>query len=131
MRVLVDAGREEALEALAPLVEHADRRVARARQLARDLEQPLEHRLGVELGDQRPADVQQPPQAPLIHGFVFVEPLSPAVIGRQASAQARRPRVTRGQLRITTGRLGTFARWRARRSGGSIGCSPLTQERKS
>ena len=72
MGVLVDAGREEALEALAPLVEHADGRVARARQLARDLEQALEHRFGIELGDERPPDVQQAPEPPLIHGIVLV-----------------------------------------------------------
>ena len=64
---VVDAGGQEALELLAALVEHADRRVARAGELARDLEQPLEHRLGVELGDQRAADVHQPPQAVFIH----------------------------------------------------------------
>ena len=48
MCVLVDARREEALKALAPRVEHADGRVARARQLTRHPEQALEHRLGVE-----------------------------------------------------------------------------------
>ncbi len=70
--VLVDAGREEALEALASFVEDTDGGVARARQLARDLQQPREHGLRIQLRDQRPADVQQTPQARLIHGFVFV-----------------------------------------------------------
>ena len=71
MGVLVDAGGQEALKALAPLVEHADGRVARARQLARDLEQALEHRLGIELGDERPPDLQQAPEPLLIHGIVL------------------------------------------------------------
>ena len=53
---------EEPLEALPPLVEHADRRVARAGHLARRLQQALEHGLGLELRDQRPARLEQPPQ---------------------------------------------------------------------
>ena len=65
--LLVDPGGEEALELLAALVEHADRGVARAGELARDLEQPLEHRLGVEHGDERAADVDQASQAVFVH----------------------------------------------------------------
>ena len=61
VRVLVDPDGQEALELLAALVEDADRRVARAGQLTGDLEQPFEHRLGVELGDQRAPDVDQSP----------------------------------------------------------------------
>ena len=61
MDVFIDTRRQEALEGLAPLVEYADGGVARTRQLARDVEQTLEHRIGVELGEERPADVQQPP----------------------------------------------------------------------
>ena len=68
VRVGVDAGGQEALELLTALVEHADRGVPSARELARDFQQPLEDRLGVELGDERPADVHQPPQTVLIHG---------------------------------------------------------------
>ena len=71
-RVLIDAGGEETLEALASFVEDPDGGVARARQLARDLEQPREHGLRIQLRDQRPADVQQTPQARLIHEFVLV-----------------------------------------------------------
>ena len=91
MGVLVDTGREEALEALAPLVEHADGRVARARQLARDLEQALEHRLGIELGDERPPDVQQAPQPPLIHGIVLVGRPRPCACASQVEATRRPP----------------------------------------
>ena len=52
--------REEPLEALPPLVEHAERCVARARQLAGHLEHATQHALDVELGDERPSDVEQP-----------------------------------------------------------------------
>ena len=57
--LLVDAEREEALELLAALVEDADGRVARAGQLARDLEHPLQQRLEVELGHQAAPDLDQ------------------------------------------------------------------------
>ena len=56
----VDAAGEEALERLAPLVEHADGRVARAGQLPGGLEQPLQHDLEVELGDERTAGLEEP-----------------------------------------------------------------------
>ena len=48
------------------LVEHADGRVARAGDLAGDVEELLEHRLDVELGDQRPPRIDQAPEAELI-----------------------------------------------------------------
>ena len=67
VRLLVDPRREEALEPLAALVEHADRRVAGARQLARDVEHAREDGLRIELGDQRAPDVEQPPEPPFIH----------------------------------------------------------------
>ena len=56
----VDAAGEEALERPALLVEHADGRIARAGQLAGGLEQPLEHDLEVELGDERAAGLEEP-----------------------------------------------------------------------
>ena len=61
MRVRVDAGGDEALELLPALVEHAHGRVARAGDLARDVEQLLQDRLDVELGDQspRPASIRR------------------------------------------------------------------------
>ena len=67
VRLGVDAGGEEALQPLAALVEHADRGVAGARHVARGLEQPLEHDLAVELGDQRAAGVEQAAEAAFIH----------------------------------------------------------------
>ena len=42
------------------LVEHADGRVARAGQLPGGLEQPLQHDLEVELGDERAAGLEEP-----------------------------------------------------------------------
>ena len=68
VRVGIDTGGQEALELLTALVEHADRGVPSARELTCDFQQPLEDRLGVELGNERPADVHQSPQAVLIHG---------------------------------------------------------------
>jgi hypothetical protein len=50
MRRGVDAGSDEALELLPAIVEDADRRVARAGDLARDVEELLQDRLHVELG---------------------------------------------------------------------------------
>ena len=49
-------------------VEHADRRVARAGQLARDVERALQHDLRVEHRDERAPDVEQSPQPGLVHG---------------------------------------------------------------
>ena len=65
--LLVDPGGDEALEPLAALVEHADRRVPGAGQLARDVEQPLQERLGVEHGDERAPDLDQPPEPVIVH----------------------------------------------------------------
>ena len=56
----VDAAGEEALQRLAALVEHADRRVARAGQLTRGLEQPLQDHLEVERGDEGAAGLEEP-----------------------------------------------------------------------
>ena len=60
VRGRVDAAGEEALERPPLRVEHADGRVARAGQLACGLQQPLEHDLEVELGDERAAGLQEP-----------------------------------------------------------------------
>jgi len=65
--LLVDARGEEALERLAPLVEHADRGVAGAGHVARRFEQALEDGVRVELGDQRAARVEQTSETALIH----------------------------------------------------------------
>ena len=67
MRGVVDAGRDEALELLPCLVEHPDGRVARAGDLARDVEELPQHRLDVDLGDQQPAPgIDEAPQAGLV-----------------------------------------------------------------
>jgi SAM-dependent methyltransferase len=67
VRRVVDAGCDEALEPLAAIVEDADGGVARARDLARDAEQLLQHRLDVAAGDQEPSPrVDQAAQAKLV-----------------------------------------------------------------
>ena len=66
VRVGVDPGGDEALELLPAVVEHADGRVARAGDLAGDVEQLLEHGLDVEFGDQAPARIDQAPEAELV-----------------------------------------------------------------
>jgi hypothetical protein len=62
-RLVVHAARDEPLELAPALVEDAERRVARAGDLPRGLEDPLEQRLWIQLGQQRPADVYEAPQA--------------------------------------------------------------------
>ena len=52
MRCLVDSAGQETLEPAALGIKHTDRRVARARQIARGLQQPLEHHLEVEFHDE-------------------------------------------------------------------------------
>ena len=67
MRRLVDAPGEEPLELLAILVQHADRRVPGARQLDRHREKLVQDGFGVQLRDQRPADIEQPPRSHTVH----------------------------------------------------------------
>ena len=67
VRGLVDAGRDEALELLPRLVEHPDRGVARAGDLARHVEQLLQDGVDVELrGEDAAAGVDQAPEARLV-----------------------------------------------------------------
>ena len=67
VRGVVDAGRDEALELLPRLVEHPDGGVARAGDLARDVEQLLQDRVDVELGgEDAAAGVDQAPEAGLV-----------------------------------------------------------------
>src|SRR5947209_529920 len=54
VRVRVDPDREKALELAALLVEHAERRVARSRDSHRLVDDAAQHRLGIELGNERP-----------------------------------------------------------------------------
>ena len=68
VRLGVDPGGDEALELLPAVVEHADGRVARAGDLAGDVEQPMQHRVDVELGDEPPARIDQAPEAELVKG---------------------------------------------------------------
>ena len=65
---LVDAVGDEALQLVTVFVEHAERGVARPGQLAGNLEHAAEDDLGVELGHQAAAGIDQLPQARLIEG---------------------------------------------------------------
>jgi hypothetical protein len=56
---LVDAQRDESLECGARRVEHAERGVPRACQLARGLHDSLEHRVDVEVAEHAPGERQQ------------------------------------------------------------------------
>src|SRR6478736_4371353 len=57
--VLVDAAREEAGELAASLVEDAQRDVARPREVGGGLQEPVEHRLEVELGHEAAPGVDE------------------------------------------------------------------------
>ncbi len=60
--LVVHAAGEEPREPRLRLVEDAERRVARARQVARDLQDTLQHLVEVQLGDERPAHVEESQQ---------------------------------------------------------------------
>ena len=78
--VLVDAAREEAGELAAFLVEDAQRDVARAREVGGGLQEPVEHRLEVELGQQAAPGVDEAREPVLVQ----------AVERRHARARAYR-----------------------------------------
>ena len=70
----VDAGREELRQRVAPVVEHAQRDVAGAGQLARDVHKLLQQRVEFEVGHQAAADLDQAAQARLVEFFEVVDP---------------------------------------------------------
>ena len=72
---VVDPHREKALERLATLVEDAQRRVARVGELARDIEDPREQRLAIELGHQPAPDIDQAKQ-PMALQLLHIAPSS-------------------------------------------------------
>src|ERR687891_604148 len=65
-RRLVEADGEEALELPALLVENAERRVARARELAPRVKDAPKHDLEIEVRGERPPDVDQEAQLVLV-----------------------------------------------------------------
>ena len=69
MGLLVDPAREEPRELAACLVEDAERDVARAREVGGGLQQPVEHRLEVELGQQAAPGVDEPREPVLVQAF--------------------------------------------------------------
>ncbi len=88
--VLVDAQRQEALQLTARRVDHPDRRVAGAGELAGDLEDAMQHGIDVELCDEAAADLQEPEQAFLAQAAAggAVHPVDQ----RKPSAASRRGR---------------------------------------
>ena len=64
--LLVDPAREEAGELAACLVEDAERDVARAGEVGGGLQQPVEHRLEIELGQQAAPGVDEPREPVLV-----------------------------------------------------------------
>ena len=67
---LVDAAGEELGELAAVLVEDPERRVARAGQVARGLEDTVEDDVEVELGEQAASDLDEADEAGLVAGRV-------------------------------------------------------------
>ena len=102
-RLLVDAVGDEALQLVAVLVEHAERGVAGAGQLAGDLEHAAEDDLRVELGDEAAADVDQLAQPGLVQGAAVI-PLCHLSPARRASSARCDPIAMRhyGQSELTS-----------------------------
>ena len=96
VRLGVDAGGDEALEVLPALVEDTDRRIARAGELARDIEELLQHGLDVERGDQGSPRVDQAAEAEFVedgrsaHYWRGSEPLYGKLLMRQGVIGLRR-----------------------------------------
>ena len=103
--LLVDAAREEAGELAAAVVEDAERDVARPGEVGRGLQQPVEHRLEVELGQQPAPGVDEPREPVLVQAFERRH-------GRgELSAVSRRPADVRPRGGAGTTRTGQAA-WR-------------------
>ncbi len=67
-RVVVDPDGDEAFQRVPARVEHAQRGVARAGQLARHREHPLEDGLELRLLEHAPAELDQRVERPILHG---------------------------------------------------------------
>jgi len=66
VRRLVDATGQELRQLAAALVEDAERRVARPGQLARGLEDAIEHQIEIELGQEAPPDLDEAGEAVVV-----------------------------------------------------------------
>ena len=110
MRLGVDAGRQEALERLPGLVDHAERRVPGAGQLGRGLNDPLQERVERELGAQRDPRVNEDAEAVvwsrhrlhpshlLRQDLSVVQPAAPQRLAALIAPQASEPEAwTRGR----------------------------------
>ena len=91
LRGAIDPDREEAFELLTRLVEHAERRVPGAGDLAGFPEDPVEHRLSVVLGDQVSPDAQQSPDLLAVAECAHLKP--------RADYTPRAPAIRRSRYR--------------------------------
>jgi hypothetical protein len=72
VRLGVEAVRDEALQSTALLVEDADRRVSRSRQLRGDAEEVVEDAIEIEELDERPSGFEQPAEGRLVQCELLV-----------------------------------------------------------
>ena len=77
VRLLVDAGRDEALERRAGLVDHPERGVARAGQRRGGLDDLLQQRVERQLGVERDAGVEQLAKATVARGLGHARKANP------------------------------------------------------
>jgi hypothetical protein len=77
VRLGVDAARDEALELAAVTIEDSERRIARACDLACRLEDLVEHRLRIELGEEPTTYIDQATQSLLVEMVVHGSRLLP------------------------------------------------------
>ena len=80
--LVVDAERQEPLEVLASLVQHAERGVLRIRDVARHLENPLQHPLDIERRDHLAGEVEHLPAdgAGLVRPSIAIAARLPRVV---------------------------------------------------
>ena len=80
--LVVDAERQEALEVLASLIQHAEGRVLRIRDVARHLEDALEHALDVQRRDHLAREVEHLPAdgAGLVRPSIAIAARLPRVV---------------------------------------------------
>src|SRR3954454_22470434 len=96
VRLGIDPERQEALESLTSLVQDAERRILRARELLGDLQHPLEQGLDVQLRHESPSDFQQAEQ-PLLPraGYRVCRVVTRTIQARRRSAGHQPAAMTR------------------------------------
>ena len=100
--ILVDPGREKALERLARGRDHAESRVARAREVGGSLDQPLQHGVERELGGQQDPGLDEPPKPfPLVdHGCIICRTRRGALSVTPEVPSCRTPAVGRSRQEV-------------------------------